>query len=108
MSANPPQMIEFEAAYVRDGMAKQKEPYQRPYEFLYTGRAPAVGQRTETQLTARTNGSWCLLSGIVTEVGELPTFDMWITVSSAQVASTDCLETGTEFSTFVFDHARQQ
>jgi hypothetical protein len=50
MSATP-QMIEFEAAYIRDDMAKRKEPYQRPYDFLYTGRAPAVGQRTETQLS---------------------------------------------------------
>jgi hypothetical protein len=75
-------MIEFEEAFIRDEIAKQKEPYQRPYDFLYTGRAPAVGQRTETHLSS-TNGGWCLLSGIVTEVGELPTFDMWITVGNS-------------------------
>lgn len=76
-----PRTIQFEAAYIRDDMAHNKEPFQRPYDFLYTGRVPAVGQRTETQLKTA-NGDWCILSGIVTEVGELPTFDMWITVSS--------------------------
>lgn len=72
-------MVEFEDAFIRDEMAKDKEPFQRPYEFLFTGRKPKVGQRTETQLNVA-GGQWCVLSGIVTEVGELPTFDMWITV----------------------------
>ena len=73
-------VVEIRDGFIKDEFAKQCEPYQRPYEFLYTGRLPEVGQRTETQITSL-NGNWCRLSGIVTEVGELPTFDMWVTVS---------------------------
>jgi len=73
-------ITDYRDGFIRDDSSKSREPCQYPYKFLYTGRAPAVGQRTETQLQTN-SGRWCLLSGVVTEVGELPTFDQWVTTS---------------------------
>ena len=67
--------IPFNDGFVKDVFAKQCEPFQRPYEFLWTGRRARVGQRTETQVN--TDGGWCRLSGIVTEVTALPTVEEW-------------------------------
>mmetsp|Transcript_26838 Transcript_26838/g.45740 ORF Transcript_26838/g.45740 Transcript_26838/m.45740 type:complete len:185 (-) Transcript_26838:528-1082(-) len=75
--------IAFQEGYIKDEWAKLVEPVYRSVEgraFLYTGVKPAVGQRTETQIiiqpsssTSFENGaSWCRLSGIVTDVGPLP------------------------------------
>ncbi|KAL3939069.1 MAG: hypothetical protein SGARI_001504, partial [Bacillariaceae sp.] len=73
--------IRIQDGFVKDDFAQQCEPFQRPYKFLWTGRVPEVGQRTETQITTA-EGAWLRLSGIVTEIGEEPTFDQWVTTSS--------------------------
>mmetsp|Transcript_20222 Transcript_20222/g.32804 ORF Transcript_20222/g.32804 Transcript_20222/m.32804 type:complete len:217 (-) Transcript_20222:739-1389(-) len=77
--------IAFQEGYIKDEWSQLVEPAYRGIEgraFLWTGRTPEVGQRTETQVTtaASTNGpagSWCRLSGVVTDVGPLPTLDEW-------------------------------
>ena len=69
-------MVEgYKDGCIRDDLAQECEPYQQPYKFLFTGIQPQIGQRTETQIVSSSNGSWCILSGIVTNVGELPTFE---------------------------------
>ena len=65
--------IQFCDGFVKDHFAKDCEPFQRPYQFLWTGRQARVGQRTETQVNA--GGQWCRLSGVITEVGPLPTME---------------------------------
>lgn len=68
--------IDFEQAFIRDDIAERREPFQKPDKFLFTGRQPEKGHRTETQVHLE-NGNWCMLSGVVTEVGELPSMDEW-------------------------------
>ena len=75
----PPGFFQFRSGFINDDFSKQCEPIQgRP--FLYTGRAPEVGQRTEVAVHA--GGEYCRLSGVVSSVGEVPTFDQWVTTSS--------------------------
>jgi len=75
----PPGFFLFDDGYINDDFSRQCEPVQgRP--FLYTGRAPRVGQRTE--VAVRTGENYSRLSGIVTAVGVVPTFDQWVTTSS--------------------------
>ena len=82
-SATGAKMIDgWSVGFIRDEMAKQKQPFQAPYQFLWTGKVAEIGQRSETQLVSTSSGRWCILSGIVTRVGELPTFDQWVTTSS--------------------------
>ena len=72
---------------MKDEWARLVEPVQRGVEgraFLWTGRKAEVGQRTETQITAA-NGGWCRLSGVVTDVGEMPTLDEWREGDSCQL-----------------------
>mmetsp|Transcript_4539 Transcript_4539/g.8129 ORF Transcript_4539/g.8129 Transcript_4539/m.8129 type:complete len:212 (-) Transcript_4539:103-738(-) len=70
--------VDFEEGYIKDEWSQLVEPAYRGIEgraFLWTGRTPEVGQRTETQVT--TTKGWCRLSGVVTNVGPLPTLDEW-------------------------------
>ena len=79
MENKQPVMVEgWSEGFLRDDQAKQFEPHQRPYQFLYTGRKPQVGQRAIAQLSLANSRRWCEFTGIVTEVGELPTFDQWV------------------------------
>lgn len=67
--------IQFDDGFVKDDFAKMCEPFQKPHEFLWTGRPARVGQRTETQVDI--GNHWCRLSGVVTEVGPIPAFEEW-------------------------------
>lgn len=73
---NMSNLISFQDGFINDDFAKLCEPFQPPFKFLWTGRKPRIGQRTETQVTV--NGIWCRLSGIVTNVGDLPSFPEWV------------------------------
>lgn len=64
--------INIESGFIKDEISKMCEPVQGR-SFLYTGKKPLVGQRTETQV--RAGGVSCRLSGVVTAVGPLPNFD---------------------------------
>mmetsp|Transcript_24633 Transcript_24633/g.52515 ORF Transcript_24633/g.52515 Transcript_24633/m.52515 type:complete len:198 (-) Transcript_24633:240-833(-) len=81
--------IPFQNGYIKDEWSQLVEPAFRSVEgraFLWTGRAPEVGQRTETQITASDGAAgWCRLSGVVTEVGPLPTLDEWRDGNSCQL-----------------------
>ena len=87
MAAN----IAFKDGYIKDEWSQLAEPIQRGVEgraFLWTGRKAEVGQRTETQVTTPTDGTkegWCRLSGVVTEVGAMPTLDQWRAGNSCQL-----------------------
>ena len=61
--------ITFE--FNKDCFAFECEPVQNR-EFLYTGKVPAVGMRTETQCEVSGVG-WCRFSGIITEIADPPT-----------------------------------
>jgi len=83
----PPGFFQFDSGFINDDFSKQCEPIQgRP--FLYTGRAPKVGQRTEVAVHA--GGEYCRLSGVVSSVGEVPTFDQWVTTSDIAPPLCDC------------------
>lgn len=76
--------IPFQEGYIKDEWSQLVEPAYRAVEgraFLWTGRRPEVGQRTETQVTTSSSDArragWCRLSGVVTDVGPLPTLDEW-------------------------------
>ena len=67
-NSNESNIIEW---FVRDDMSRENEAAEkRPY--LYTKRAPAIGLRVLIQFNLP-NGSWGLLSGVVTNVGPIPT-----------------------------------
>jgi len=72
--------IEFADGYVRDDLAARREPIQGG-TFLRTGHVkPEIGHRAEIQISVGSH--YCLLSGVVTRVGDLPTYDQWVTTSS--------------------------
>jgi hypothetical protein len=68
--------ISFSSGFIKDEMAKMMDSAQPLETFLWTGRQASVGQRAETQINC-IGGAWCRLSGIVTEVGALPTVCEW-------------------------------
>lgn len=61
-----------------DESARDYEPNEHPYEFLITGRPPRVGQRIQSYVDLDNDGRWGRFSGIVTHVGEEPSFDQWV------------------------------
>lgn len=80
--------ISFKDGYIKDEWAQLVEPVYRGVEgraFLWTGRKAEVGQRTETQVTTTDYGGWCRLSGVVTDVGSMPTLDEWRDGDSCQL-----------------------
>ena len=79
--------ISFNSGFLKDEWSQLVEPIQRGLNgrsFLWTGRKPEVGMRTETQVTT-SNGEWCRLSGVVTEVGDMPSLDEWRAGNSCQL-----------------------
>lgn len=79
--------IPFKEGYVKDEWSQLVEPVQRGVEgraFLWTGRKAEVGQRTESQITTA-DGSWCRLSGVITDVSSLPTLEEWKNGNSSQL-----------------------
>jgi len=79
--------ILFNEGYLKDEWTRLVEPAHRAVEgraFLWTGRKAEVGQRTETQVTIA-DGGWCRLSGVITDVGEMPTLDEWRDGNSCQL-----------------------
>jgi hypothetical protein len=72
--------IEFADGFVKDDFAKKCNAIQ-VMDFLYTEKRPKLGQRLEIQVSF-SNNRWCRLSGIVTEIGNLPTYDEWIVATS--------------------------
>jgi hypothetical protein len=67
--------IDFQHGFIKDEFCKQCEPVQGR-EFLYTSKIPKPGQRCETNINLN-NGAWCHLSGIIYDVGPLPSFHQW-------------------------------
>ncbi|KAL9182028.1 hypothetical protein ACHAXT_012371 [Thalassiosira profunda] len=82
-----PATIAFSNGYLKDEWAQLVEPVQKQADggrsFLWTGRQAEVGQRTETQVIA--GGGWCRLSGVVTEVGAMPSLGEWREGDSCQL-----------------------
>jgi len=92
--------VDFQEGYIKDEWSQLVEPAYRGIEgraFLWTGRPPEVGQRTETQVTTTTG--WCRLSGVVTDVGPLPTLDEW------RSSSISCQQTPIEHQESLRDDA---
>lgn len=81
--------ISIKDGFIKDEWSQLVEPAYRAAEgraFLWTGRRPAVGQRTETQVIVADDG-WCRLSGVVTDVGDLPSLDAWRDGDSCRLPS---------------------
>lgn len=53
------------SGFIKDDFARLCEPVQK-VNFLYTGKKPVVGQRTETQFTY--HNLWFRMSGVVTYI----------------------------------------
>lgn len=85
---NSSTLINFYDGAANDELAQNCERTQG-CSFLYTGKNPEVGQRVEMRVQVdATSNTTCRLSGVVTQVGELPTFDQWVT--SSQLAPRPC------------------
>lgn len=88
-SSSATTVIEIYDGYIDDENSKKSERFQPPYKFLFSGRIPEIGQRAEIHATAM-SGHGCRLSGIVTHVGDLPTFDQWVTTTCIVPVPCDC------------------
>lgn len=73
--------IPFSNGFVKDSFAKSCQPIQGR-DFLYTGKPAAVGQRLEIQASPVGLLNFCRLSGILTELGPLPSYEQWLTTTS--------------------------
>jgi hypothetical protein len=84
MTTPPTTALSYDAenAFIDDESARDCESCERPqHEFLMTGRNPKVGQRMRSYLGLTSPNGWCRFSGIVTHVGEEPTFEQWCSTS---------------------------
>eukprot|EP01084_Bolivina_argentea_P144881 254091_1 len=57
--------------FIKDDFCQLCEPIQKK-EFLYTGKIPAAGMRTETQVNVSDAG-WARFSGVITSINDPPT-----------------------------------
>ena len=71
----------LEESFIDDEAARDYEEYKCPYEFLMSGRAPKVGQRIQSYVTLFDGNDWRRFSGIITSVGEEPSFAEWVSSS---------------------------
>lgn len=81
--------IPIKTGFVKDQFAQSCQRIQYFRDFLFTGRRAAVGQRLEIQVdpvssssASRHGPGFCRVSGILTELGPMPSFEEWITTTT--------------------------